>query len=165
MSFQRRSASRPMIGTAALVCLIAFLVALASEHVLEPSLDPLRHEVSEYVHTSTGAVMTVGFLRVGRLAGRNRTFGPTRVASDVACTPVRRCLAWDGRGGLFSNPDECRGTSAGDDANDNWAITRPGLRLNKSCPARRRRCFGPQDPSAAGISPGRGGSHRLCPRK
>lgn len=39
-----------------------FLVCLAAEHALAPSLDPARHEVSEYVHTDTGAVMVAGFL-------------------------------------------------------------------------------------------------------
>jgi hypothetical protein len=32
------------------------------EHAVNPSLGPAAHQVSEYVHTSSGAVMTVGFL-------------------------------------------------------------------------------------------------------
>ena len=39
-----------------------FVACLALEHLLSPTLDPARHEISEYVHTRSGAVMTVGFL-------------------------------------------------------------------------------------------------------
>jgi hypothetical protein len=42
--------------------LVAFLVLVVIEHVVNPSLDPVTHQVSEYVHTPTGAVMTFGFL-------------------------------------------------------------------------------------------------------
>lgn len=38
-----------------------FLVCLAAEHALAPSLDPARHQVSEYVHAA-GPVMVAGFL-------------------------------------------------------------------------------------------------------
>lgn len=38
------------------------LACLACEHLLAPSLDPARHEISEYVHASTGGIMTAGFI-------------------------------------------------------------------------------------------------------
>lgn len=41
---------------------VVFLACVALEHALTPSLNPASHEISEYVHTSTGAVMTAGFL-------------------------------------------------------------------------------------------------------
>jgi MFS family permease len=42
--------------------LVAFLVCVVVEHGVNPSLDPATHQVSEYARTSSGAVMTVGFL-------------------------------------------------------------------------------------------------------
>lgn len=46
---------------AALVALAGFVAAAVAEHVLNPHLDPATHEISEYVKTRTGWVMTVGF--------------------------------------------------------------------------------------------------------
>jgi ABC-type transport system involved in cytochrome bd biosynthesis fused ATPase/permease subunit len=51
-----------LIDKVALAGLVAFLACAGIEHLLSPSLDPARHQISEYVHTQTGAVMTVGFL-------------------------------------------------------------------------------------------------------
>ncbi len=49
--------------------LLGFVVCLVLEHALAGSLNPARHEVSEYVHTDTGAVMTIGLgLWAGSLA-------------------------------------------------------------------------------------------------
>lgn len=42
--------------------LIFFLACAVVEHVVNPSLDPARHQVSEYAHTSSGVVMVTGFL-------------------------------------------------------------------------------------------------------
>lgn len=39
-----------------------FLTCLLCEHFLAPSLDPTRHEISEYVHTRDGWIMTAGFI-------------------------------------------------------------------------------------------------------
>lgn len=49
--------------------LLGFVACLVAEHALAANLSPARHEVSEYVHTETGAVMTVGLgLWAGSLA-------------------------------------------------------------------------------------------------
>jgi hypothetical membrane protein len=42
--------------------LAVFVACLVAEHLLSPSLDPARHEISEYVHGSNGWLMTVGFV-------------------------------------------------------------------------------------------------------
>jgi hypothetical protein len=39
-----------------------FLLCVVVEHLLEPSIDPASHQISEYVHTPTGAIVTFGFL-------------------------------------------------------------------------------------------------------
>jgi hypothetical protein len=46
----------------AIAGLTLFLACLVCEHFLAPSLDPTRHEISEYVHTSDGWIMSVGFV-------------------------------------------------------------------------------------------------------
>jgi hypothetical protein len=38
-----------------------FLASAVAEHLINVSLDPARHEISEYVHTATGSVMIAGF--------------------------------------------------------------------------------------------------------
>ena len=60
MSF--RTFAPRLLNKMAFAGLIAFLACAAAEHLLSPSLDPARHQISEYVHTQTGAVMTIGFL-------------------------------------------------------------------------------------------------------
>ena len=42
-------------------CLFAFALILGLEHLLEPSLEPLRHQVSEYANSPSGALMEFGF--------------------------------------------------------------------------------------------------------
>jgi MFS family permease len=39
-----------------------FLACLVCEHLLAASLNPARHEISEYVHTRDGWIMTAGFI-------------------------------------------------------------------------------------------------------
>jgi uncharacterized protein DUF998 len=46
----------------AIVGLLAFVVIVGTEHLLNLSLDPLEHQVSEYVHTGSGALMIAGFI-------------------------------------------------------------------------------------------------------
>lgn len=46
----------------AIAGLALFLTCLVCEHFLVRSLDPARHEISEYVHTSDGWIMSVGFV-------------------------------------------------------------------------------------------------------
>jgi hypothetical protein len=65
----------------------AFLAILVIEHLANPSLDPARHEISEYVHSTIGWLMTIGFLiwslslaASACLAGSLRAGGPIRVA-------------------------------------------------------------------------------------
>lgn len=41
--------------------LALFLFAVCAEHILDPSLDPATHEISEYVHNATGGLMVLGF--------------------------------------------------------------------------------------------------------
>lgn len=42
-----------------------FLLIVAGQPLLEPSYDPLRQEISEFVHTGAGPVALVGFLAWG----------------------------------------------------------------------------------------------------
>ena len=46
----------------AVVGVLLFLLIVVVEHVVNQSLDPARHEISEYVHTSLGWLMTAGFV-------------------------------------------------------------------------------------------------------
>ena len=41
--------------------LAVFFAILVAEHLLNPSLDPLQHQVSEYARTDSGALMMAGF--------------------------------------------------------------------------------------------------------
>jgi hypothetical protein len=41
---------------------LVFLAVVAVEHLLTPSLHPARHQISEYAHADTGALMVAGFL-------------------------------------------------------------------------------------------------------
>lgn len=41
--------------------LLAFAFMVGLEHILEPSLDPLRHQASEYANSPGGALMVLGF--------------------------------------------------------------------------------------------------------
>lgn len=41
--------------------LLTFMAIVVIEHLLTPSLDPLEHQVSEYVHADSGILMALGF--------------------------------------------------------------------------------------------------------
>lgn len=41
--------------------ILLFLAILATEHIVDPGLDPARHEISEYVHGPIGWLMICGF--------------------------------------------------------------------------------------------------------
>jgi hypothetical protein len=41
---------------------LAFVLTVGLEHLLEPSLDPLRHQVSEYANSPSGGLMVLGFV-------------------------------------------------------------------------------------------------------
>jgi len=59
------TATRPettSLRWAALGGLLAFLAIIVAEHLLNPSLDPLEHQVSEYVRTDSGVLMVAGFV-------------------------------------------------------------------------------------------------------
>jgi hypothetical protein len=96
------SASANSVRTIAAVGLAAFLLVVVVEHFVRPTLDPARHQISEYVHGSTGWLMTLGFLSwslslaatavlVGRLNGGR----PMRIALIVAAAGmlVTACFA------------------------------------------------------------------------
>lgn len=46
----------------AVVGVVAFVAVAAVEHVINSSLDPATHEISEYVHGRDGQLMTFGFV-------------------------------------------------------------------------------------------------------
>ena len=54
--------THPAARALATLGVIAFLLSVAIEHVVDPSLDPANHQISEYVHGPSGWLMTVGFL-------------------------------------------------------------------------------------------------------
>jgi hypothetical protein len=57
-----RNRPRPDLAEALAVGgLLAFALTVGLEHVLEPALNPLRHQVSEYANSPSGAVMVLGF--------------------------------------------------------------------------------------------------------
>jgi hypothetical protein len=72
----RELSARPFTGTAvpcavmsptqwiwlSAVSLATFVVAVSMQPLLVPAYDPLRQQISEYVHTSAGPVMVAGFL-------------------------------------------------------------------------------------------------------
>jgi MFS family permease len=51
-----------LVHDLAIAGMSVFLTCLLCEHFLTPSLDPTRHEISEYVHTRDGWIMTAGFI-------------------------------------------------------------------------------------------------------
>jgi hypothetical protein len=51
-----------LIGRLAEWGVLLFLLIVVFEHVVNPSLNPARHEISEYVHTPWGWLMVVGFV-------------------------------------------------------------------------------------------------------
>lgn len=50
-----------ILHRSALTGLLLFVLIVGVEHLLNPSLNPLEHQVSEYVHTDSGALMVIGF--------------------------------------------------------------------------------------------------------
>jgi hypothetical protein len=84
MSFpSRRQLQRIATGG---VCL--FLAIAVAEHLINTSLDPTRHEISEYVHAKAGWLMTVGFVSWGiSLAATSRL-----VSTRYADRPASICL-------------------------------------------------------------------------
>jgi hypothetical protein len=54
--------------------LAGFVACVALEHMLEPALDPLEHQISEYVHTPSGPVMIAGFLLWAASLGASAVF-------------------------------------------------------------------------------------------
>lgn len=82
--------------------LAAFVAIVVLEHFLQEGLDPASHQVSEYVHGSTGWLMTVGFLSwavslaaTGLVVGRLRGGWPMRGALTMAAVGmlVTACFA------------------------------------------------------------------------
>jgi MFS family permease len=61
-AYEAGNARTRRLRVLATVGVVFFVVCVASEHLLSPALGPARHEISEYVHTRSGAVMTAGFL-------------------------------------------------------------------------------------------------------
>jgi hypothetical protein len=58
-----RPGLRPFAARLSVVTLVLFLLATVAEHLLDPNLNPLTHQVSEYARSSaTGWVMTAGFM-------------------------------------------------------------------------------------------------------
>lgn len=58
MTRVRRRRLRALAG----VLLAAFVGLVSLEHVLEPSLSPWRHQISEYANRGSGWLMTLGFV-------------------------------------------------------------------------------------------------------
>lgn len=58
----RRVPLRRLLPRLAAWGVLLFLVIVVFEHVANLSLDPARHEISEYVHTHRGWLMTTGFV-------------------------------------------------------------------------------------------------------
>ncbi len=82
--------------------LALFVAIVVLEHFLQPALDPASHQISEYVHGSTGWLMTAGFLSwslslaaTGVLVGRLDGGAPMRLTLIVAAIGmlVTACFA------------------------------------------------------------------------
>ncbi len=54
-----------VLGTISLICTGWFLASVVVLHVINPALDPVGHQISEYALGPSGWVMTVAFLVVG----------------------------------------------------------------------------------------------------
>jgi len=62
-SHSTRDAAVERLAVLVAVCgVVVFAVIVAGELAINPSLDPARHEISEYVHAQLGPLMTVGFV-------------------------------------------------------------------------------------------------------
>jgi hypothetical protein len=59
-AYRNRPESR-LVELVAIGGLLGFALVLLLEHLLEPSLSPSRHQVSEYANAPSGALMVLGF--------------------------------------------------------------------------------------------------------
>jgi Protein of unknown function (DUF998) len=59
--YRKRISSR-LVKSVALIGLYGFAALVVIEHLLNLSLDPLRHQVSEYANSPSGDLMAFGFL-------------------------------------------------------------------------------------------------------
>jgi hypothetical protein len=64
---------------------LLFLLIVVFEDVVNPSLDPARHEISEYVHTPWGWLMVVGFVAWALSLLCTGIAARTRYGADVLC--------------------------------------------------------------------------------
>jgi len=64
---------------------LLFLLIVVFEDVVNPSLDPARHEISEYVHTPWGWLMVVGFVVWALSLLCTGIVARTRYGVDVLC--------------------------------------------------------------------------------
>jgi hypothetical protein len=64
---------------------LLFLSIVVVEHVANPSLNPARHEISEYVHTTWGWLMTAGFVVWALSLLATAIFARARYGADAVC--------------------------------------------------------------------------------
>jgi hypothetical protein len=57
----RRSRIEHLVSLVAFCGVLAFVTVVLVEHAIDRSFDPTTHEISEYAHGRTGALMTAGF--------------------------------------------------------------------------------------------------------
>lgn len=64
---------------------LSFLLIVAIEHVVNRSLNPATHEISEYVHTSLGWLMTAGFAMWAVSVVATAVLAHSRWRTDARC--------------------------------------------------------------------------------
>lgn len=67
---------------------LLFLLIVVFEHVANRSLNPARHEISEYVHTPWGWLMTAGFVVWALSLLSTGIFARTKYGADVLCVTL-----------------------------------------------------------------------------
>lgn len=78
------SATRRAVAVLSLAGPLAFMVIVLIQHVVDSTLDPATHEISEYVHGPLGWLMTVGFVAWSlSLLGLATTLAHARKARPV----------------------------------------------------------------------------------
>lgn len=89
--------------------LVLFLAIVVAQPLLEPSYDPLRQEISEFVHTGASAVVLIGFVSwavsLGLLAGlisRESTEGDRRRLTHIEVAALLAAVAGLGLVTLFA---------------------------------------------------------------
>jgi uncharacterized protein DUF998 len=88
--------------------LALFLLAACAEHILDPSLDPATHEISEYVHSATGGLMVLGF------AGWAVSLAATAIAAGRSDGwRATKVPLWIAAGGMVLTATFATQTSAG----------------------------------------------------